>query len=117
MPKYQRTFEAVFFVLFLMLYYIVLAGRNAQSITAVQIFLVIWVIAFAYEEFGELQDAGTLFYAADLWSFWDIAIIAIGIAFLLARVIGIYKDSSTIVNIAFDILSIEALFLVPRVCS
>ena len=32
-------------------------------------------------------------------------------------IIGLSKDSDRIVDISFDILSLEALFLVPRVCS
>ncbi|KAL9128287.1 MAG: hypothetical protein Q9217_003018 [Psora testacea] len=83
----------------------------------VPVFLFLWIAAFAYEEFAEFQDAGTLFYAADFWSLWDIGIIGIGAAFLVARAVGLTKDSERIIDISFDILSIEALFLVPRVCS
>jgi hypothetical protein len=44
----------------------------------------VWIAAFAYEEFGEFKDAGTLFYAADFWSLWDIGIIGIGVAYLIS---------------------------------
>ena len=117
MPKYQKAFEAVFFLLFLVLYYVVLGERNPKSITTAEIFLCVWIAAFAYEELGELQDAGTLFYAADFWSLWDIGIIGVGAAFLVTRAIGLWKNSDRIIDVSFDILSIEALFLVPRVCS
>ncbi|KAL9022421.1 MAG: hypothetical protein Q9185_000327 [Variospora sp. 1 TL-2023] len=92
-PKYQKAFEAAFFAIFLVLYYAVLVERNPRYITIVEVSLYIWIAAFAYEEFGEFKDAGTLFYAADFWS--------------LAHII----------DVSFDILSLEALFLVPRVCS
>lgn len=49
-----------------------------------EVMLYIWIAAFACEEFGEFRDAGTLFYAADFWSLWDIIVIAIGAAFLIA---------------------------------
>ena len=84
MPKYQKAFEAVFFALFLVLYYAVLAERNPGKITSVEVFLYIWIAAFAYDEFGEFKDAGTLFYAADFWSLWDIGIIGIGLAYLIS---------------------------------
>ena len=32
-------------------------------------------------------------------------------------IVGLAKDSEHITDVAFDILSLEALFLVPRVCS
>ena len=72
------------------------------------------IAAFAYDEFGEFQDAGALFYQTDFWSLWDLGIIGTGVAFLVARVIGLAKDSDMTIDISFDILSLEALFLVPR---
>ena len=83
-PKYQKVFEALFFVIFLGLYYAVLVERNPRCITAVEVLLYLWIAAFAYEEFGEFKDAGTLFYAADFWSLWDIGIIGIGAAYLVS---------------------------------
>lgn len=83
-PKYQKLFEAVFFLMFLALYYAVLVQRNPQKITFVEVFLYIWIAAFAYNEFGEFQDAGTLLYATDFWSLWDIGIVGIGAAYLVA---------------------------------
>lgn len=35
-------------------------------------------------------------------------------AFAITRIVGIYKDSEPITDTAFDILSLEALFMVPR---
>lgn len=83
-PKYQKGFEAAFFALFLILYYAVLAERNPQRISLVEILLYIWIAAFAVDEFGEYQDAGRSFYATDFWSLWDIGIIGIGIAYIVS---------------------------------
>ncbi len=33
---------------------------------------------------------------------------------LYAGIVGIFKDSDVIISTAFDILSLEALFMVPR---
>lgn len=83
-PIYQKTFEAVFFATFLVLYYAVLVERNPKKITLVETFLYIWIAAFAYDELGEFRDAGTLFYATDFWSIWDLGIVGIGIAYLIS---------------------------------
>lgn len=152
-PKYQKIFEAVFFATFLGLYYAVLLERHPERLGFFEVLLYIWIAAFAYDEIGEFRDAGHLFYAADFWSLWDLCIILIGIAFLIARtssaptdppsvtrtaladedgkdasrvvseklirgragIIGFIKsDTAEIMEISFDILSLEALFLVPR---
>ena len=82
--KSCRAFESLFFAIFLALYYAVLVERNPRQITIIEALLYIWIAAFACDEFGEFRDAGTLFYAADFWSLWDIIIIAIGIAFFIS---------------------------------
>lgn len=114
MPKYQKAFQVAFFITFLVLYYAVLVQRSPVSVTATEVLLYIWIAAFAYDEFGEFRDAGYLFYATDFWSIWDLMIILVGVAFFVIRLIGLAKDDSYITDIAFDILSMLALFLVPR---
>ncbi|KAL8974989.1 MAG: hypothetical protein Q9197_000790 [Variospora fuerteventurae] len=136
-PKYQKAFEAAFFAIFLVLYYAVLVERNPRYITIVEVSLYIWIAAFAYDEFGEFKDAGTLFYAADFWSLWDIVVhgmlfsatpldleglvslclIRANLTSFTTGVTGLAKHSAHIIDVSFDILSLEALFLVPRVCS
>lgn len=61
-PKYQKAFQVAFFASFLALYYAVLVERNPHQVTAKEVLLYIWIAAFAYDEFGEFQDAGVLFY-------------------------------------------------------
>lgn len=66
-PKYLKSFEVVFFASFLFLYYAVLVERNPTRITPLEIFLYLWLAAFSYDELSEWIDAGSIFYAADIW--------------------------------------------------
>ncbi|ETN41937.1 uncharacterized protein HMPREF1541_03876 [Cyphellophora europaea CBS 101466] len=116
-PRYQKTFQVMFFLLFLALYYIVLVARDPQHVNVSEILLYVWILAFAYDEFGEIQDAGLLFYRTDFWSLWDMAIIIIATAFFVTRIIGLLKHDAMLIDTAFDILSMVALFLVPRIFS
>jgi hypothetical protein len=113
-PKYQKAFQIAFFISFLALYYAVLVERNPRHITATETLLYVWIAAFAYDEFGEIIDAGFMFYQTDFWSLWDIAIIGVSAAFVVTRVIGLVRRSDYVIDVAFDILSMVALFLVPR---
>lgn len=116
-PKYLKIHEAIFFAVFLGLYYAVLIERNSYHVTSTEVMLMIWLASFAYDEFGQYLEAGTTFYAIDFWSAWDAGIVAIGVVFLVLRVVGLAKHNYKIVDTAFDILSLEALLLVPRICS
>lgn len=130
-PKYQKAFQVLFFVLFLVLYYTVLVQRNPQQIGSAEVLLYLWIIAFAYDEFGEIQDAGIMFYQTDFWSLWDLAIILVGAAFFVTSqfsaglrqlevlttfsgIVGLARQSPYLTDISFDVLSLVALFLVPR---
>ncbi|KAK5016127.1 hypothetical protein LTR39_002245, partial [Cryomyces antarcticus] len=83
-PKYLKAFEVGFFASFLFFYYAVLVQRNFYTVMPVEILLYIWIAGFGYDEFGELRDAGTMFYATDFWSLWDVGIVIVGAAFFIS---------------------------------
>ncbi|KAK5157221.1 hypothetical protein LTR04_005458 [Oleoguttula sp. CCFEE 6159] len=122
-PKYLKAFEVGFFASFLFFYYAVLVQRNFYTVMPVEILLYIWIAGFGYDEFGELRDAGTMFYATDFWSLWDVGIVIVGAAFFISRelrtigMIGLAQHNDHIIDTSFDILALEALFLIPRLCS
>ena len=116
-PLYQKVFEALFFASFLALYYAVLLERHPERITPIELLLYVWIAAFAYDEFGELRDSGSLFYAVDVWNLWDACIVLVALIFLILRTVGLVQGNSALLDISFDVLSLEALFLVPRLCS
>ena len=76
-PKYLKSFEVLFFASFLFLYYAVLVERDPYRITPLEIFLYIWFAAFTYDELSEWIDAGSIFYAADVWVWlaWGIRVV------------------------------------------
>ncbi|KXS94009.1 hypothetical protein AC578_1747 [Pseudocercospora eumusae] len=115
-PLYLKVFEVLFFAGFLTFYYVVLVQKHTSSATAAEVMLYVWLASFTYNEFVEYCDAGSTFYATDFWSLWDLGIIFVGVAFFVARMIGLQGHAHA-TDVAFDILSIEALFLVPRICS
>ncbi|KAL4957287.1 hypothetical protein BDW69DRAFT_156589 [Aspergillus filifer] len=116
-PVYRKAFEAAFFVSFLLLYYAVLIERKSTGIGPFEAILYVWIAAFAYDELSGLVDSGMLFYQMTFWNLWDVCIIGTGIAFMVARSIGLYRADGYITDLSFDILSLEALFLVPRIFS
>ncbi|KAH6685945.1 hypothetical protein F5X68DRAFT_17752 [Plectosphaerella plurivora] len=116
-PLYLKVWEVLFFCVFLFLYYAVLVEQNTERITTTEIILYIWLAAFCYDELSEWIDAGSIFYAADIWNAFDMIMIAIGFTFAILRIIGILNDDKDIAELAFHIFALEALFMVPRICS
>ncbi|PFH60365.1 hypothetical protein XA68_11067 [Ophiocordyceps unilateralis] len=116
-PKYLKSWEVLFFAVFLCLYYTVLVSRVESHITAAEAVLFVWIAAFAYDELSEWLDAGSIFYATDIWNLFDIVMIFIGSIFAILRVVGLLRGDDAIIGLAFDVLSLEALFMMPRICS
>ncbi|RDW70476.1 uncharacterized protein DSM5745_07987 [Aspergillus mulundensis] len=116
-PVYRKAFEALFFVSFLFLYYAVLIERNPRRVGNFEAVLYVWIAAFAYDELSSLVDSGMLFYQMTFWNLWDLCIIGTGLAFVVTRIIGLGEKDGYITDLSFDILSLEALFLVPRIFS
>lgn len=83
-PVYRKLFEAAFFITFLFLYYAVLVERKQTGIGIFETLMYIWIVAFAYDELSGIVDAGVLFYRMDFWSLWNLAIIVVGSAFVIA---------------------------------
>ncbi|KAH6632313.1 hypothetical protein F5144DRAFT_533722 [Chaetomium tenue] len=116
-PKYLKSFEVLFFASFLFLYYAVLVERDPTRFTTLEVFLCLWLAAFAYDELSEWIDAGSIFYAADVWNIFDMFMIGIGFTYFVMRVVGLGTNNARLVDLAFDVLALEALFMVPRVFS
>ncbi|KAH4343198.1 hypothetical protein HBI56_171580 [Parastagonospora nodorum] len=117
-PLYLKVFETVFFAVFLALYYAVLVHRDFHRVTIPEILLYVWIASFAYDEFADWIDAGqTSFYASDFWWTWDISIVVVGVIFCILRIVGLSSASKDTIDLAYDVLGLEALFLVPRIFS
>lgn len=54
-----------------------------MRVTPLEIALYVWFAAFAYDELGEFIDAGSIFYAVDIWNGCDFIIILIGAGFVV----------------------------------
>ncbi|KAK9454321.1 hypothetical protein V1511DRAFT_460364 [Dipodascopsis uninucleata] len=118
-PKYRMFFMMLNYVSLLALYYAVLVDRNYNRITFLEVALDIWYAGFVYEEIGQVRESGSIrYYASDYWSFFDMAMIFIFLAFFVTRLMSVVPGfDERYANAAFDILSLEALLLVPRVFS
>ncbi|KAK9369133.1 hypothetical protein V1509DRAFT_621234 [Lipomyces kononenkoae] len=118
-PKYRMFFMMLNYAVLLALYYGVLAERNITRFTVLEIALDVWFAGFIYEEIGQVRESGSIrYYASDYWSAFDLAMIVIFITYFVVRTISVFALSQEqYAHAAFDVLSLEALLLVPRMFS
>lgn len=48
---------------------------------------------------------------------FDMTMLVIGFVFAVMRILGLSKHDEWLIETSFDVLSLEALFMIPRVCS
>ncbi|CAK7211992.1 hypothetical protein SCUCBS95973_001311 [Sporothrix curviconia] len=116
-PKYLKIYEAMYFLAFLAIFYLTLLERNPFRVGPAEVLFYIFLAAFAYDELSEWIDAGSLFYVYDFWNVFDLIMICIGFTFVVLRAVGLSRQSPYLIDLSFDILSLEALFMVPRISS
>lgn len=85
MPKYLKSFEIVYFIVFLGIFYMTLLDRNPTRVSLSEGFFYVFLVAFAYDEMSEWIDAGSIFYVYDIWNVFDLTMICIGAVFAIVR--------------------------------
>lgn len=116
-PRYMKTFEIVFFICFLALFYVVSLQRDLYHITLWEVLFYICTLGFAFDELDDFLESGAYFYSADIWSLWDIGILLIGVTFFVLRMIGLSTGHEETTEWAFNILALHSLLLTPRIFS
>lgn len=66
-PRYMKTFEILFFVCFLALFYVVSLQRVMYSITVWEGLFYVFVLGFAFDELDDFVESGAYFYSTDIW--------------------------------------------------
>lgn len=121
-PRYRTFFMMTNYAILLFLFYGLLfrqqqnlTGPASKAVSWIEILLHIWFAGFVVDEAMQVREAGSIgHYVMDYWSFFDLAIIFLYLFFFCLRIVGYLKDDYSITAMAFDVLSLEALLLVPR---
>lgn len=115
-PKYRSFFIMVNYAILLGLFYLLLFKESSDlRITATEVLLHVWFAGFATDEFMQAREAVSLgHYTIDYWSVFDITIVLIYLVFVCLRTYSYLRDDYILNSLSFDILSLEALLLVPR---
>lgn len=66
-PRYVKTFEILFFVCFLALFYVVSLQRVMHSVTVWEVLFYVFVLGFAFDELDDFVESGAYFYSTDIW--------------------------------------------------
>ncbi|CAO1631686.1 unnamed protein product [Parajaminaea phylloscopi] len=116
-PRIRSFLEAANFLAILFAYIICLRSEGTAYWTASETIFSIWLVGLAIDELAQIQEHGWTVYASSLFNILDGLFCAIGFAWMGIRISGLVAGSMARSNAAFDVLSLGAILLCPRVAS
>lgn len=114
-PRYRQFFMTINYVILLCLYFSLLFLQKKaddyfeMNFTVVEIVLDIWFLGFVVEKFAQEGDR--------YWSTFDLLVNLDFLVFLILRTYAFTVNDIRLTKLSFDVLSLEAILLFPRVFS
>lgn len=113
-PRYRFAIQEINFAIVLCLLFAVLT-QQSSTVTVAEVLMDVWLAGMTYDEYGQMQSAGSYgLYAANPWSFFDMGMIVVFLAWLAVRALSWVEPMHIPSYLPFNVLALEALFLVPR---
>jgi hypothetical protein len=90
--------------------------KHFDHIHLPEILFVIYCLGFSLDELATTNENGWTIYFANTWNAFDIAFIGLFFVYLVLRIVGLVTKREDTSALAFDLLSIGASILLPRLC-
>jgi hypothetical protein len=113
-PRTRNFLEIGQFIVLLVLYILVMTGRDPQTFSIVEFVFCIYTAGWVLDQFASILEHGWSVYTQNLWSFLDVTFALIYGIYFVIRMHGIRVHSFEVGQQAMDVLAIGAPFLIPR---
>ncbi|KAF2233741.1 receptor-activated Ca2+-permeable cation channel [Viridothelium virens] len=120
-PRTRNIIEVCQFIILLVLYLFTMVfeyrtGRRQDHLTfsGIELAFCIYAAGWVLDEFASILEHGWKVHTENLWSFLDIAFVAIYSGYFIIRMHGLSMGSDDIGKQALDILCMGAPVLLPR---
>ncbi|GAA93766.1 hypothetical protein E5Q_00412 [Mixia osmundae IAM 14324] len=102
------------FLAMVAIYLAVLRNHKSDRIDAWEGLFIFWSCGFALDELASVVSGGTDAYLKEFWNSLDMAFVACFAAYLTIRIYGFTTNLPEAAELAFDVLSLAACTLLPR---
>lgn len=116
-PRVRAFLEAANFVAILFAYILCLGSENSPYWTASETIFIIWLIGLAIDELAQIKEHGWTVYVGSLFNMLDAVFCVIGFTWFGIRLFGLIAHSPAHSEFAFNVLSLGAILLCPRMAS
>ncbi|RMZ82730.1 hypothetical protein DV738_g1502, partial [Chaetothyriales sp. CBS 135597] len=116
-PRIRKVIEIFEFVVVLVLYMLVMEGRESgedTEYTIVEAVFDVYTVGWILDQLATILEHGWHVYTQNLWSFLDVIFSAIFLTYLTLRLHGLVLADEQLAVTALDVLCCGATLLVPR---
>jgi hypothetical protein len=90
--------------------------KHYSHIHLSEIIFCIYCLGFTLDEFATSNEHGWTIYLANAWNAFDAAFVGLFFLYLVLRAVGLGTGREETSALAFDLLSVGASILLPRLC-
>ncbi|RMD44451.1 hypothetical protein DV735_g618, partial [Chaetothyriales sp. CBS 134920] len=116
-PRVRKVIEIFEFVIVLVLYMLVMEGRESRAdteYTFVEAVFAVYTVGWILDQFATILEHGWQVYTQNLWSFLDVLFSAVFLIYLTLRLHGLVLADEQLAVTALDVLCCGAPLLLPR---
>jgi hypothetical protein len=114
-PKWRTWIEFLNFAILLVLFTWTLADMDIDHPKVPEIMFIIFTLGFSLEEFAASKEHGWTIYLASAWNAFDLSFIFVFFVYLGMRIYAAIAHDPQTAQLSFDVLSMGACILFPRI--
>ncbi|KAK2751154.1 hypothetical protein FQN57_000230 [Myotisia sp. PD_48] len=118
-PRYRHALSTLSYAILLGLF-LTLLQQRPQHLTVLEVVFWFWSAGFMLDEIVGFNEQGFSLYLMSFWNTFDVGILLLLVAYFLLRLYGVMvsgAENFEIANLSFDVLSANAVLLLPRLFS
>ncbi|CAO1637136.1 unnamed protein product [Sympodiomycopsis kandeliae] len=116
-PRVRSFLEAVNFAFILVFYILCLGSKGSPTWTVPETLYTVWITGLALDELAQFREHTASVYFGSLFNVLDTLFCLVGFCWLGFRISGLITNSPAQSDFSFDILSLGAILLCPRLAS
>jgi hypothetical protein len=114
-PRWRAYIEFLNFAVLLALFTWNLADKDITRVNLSEGLFIVFALGFALDEFAASNERGWTIYLASAWNAFDLTFIIVFFVYLGMRIAGFAMHDPEIGELSFDVLSMAACILFPRI--
>ncbi|KZT39398.1 hypothetical protein SISSUDRAFT_984897 [Sistotremastrum suecicum HHB10207 ss-3] len=113
-PAVRSVLEYMNFLILFLLFVITLEAYEPMRLNTIEVVFMVYALGFSLERLAAMQEHGLRVFFSGTWNGFDLVFVTIYFSYATLRIYGVYWDNAWARISGFDILSLAACLMFPR---